>query len=562
MPRLNKPLIEYPRPQLVRGSYLCLNGEWEYAIRNDKKVPDVFDGTIMVPFSPETDLSGVNRMVGPDERLYYRLKFTLDDSFIKDKVILHFTAVDQIADVYINDAHLGLHVGGYLPFEFDIKPFLERENVLLVKVKDVTDTSHFSRGKQKIKRGGIWYTPQSGIYMPVWLESVTKDYIQDLRITPDIDNQVVKINIISDSPSATIKIMNKERTVATNTEIAYPIESMHLWSPEDPYLYSFTVKTKGDEVSSYFAMRKVSTMMLNGKKVLALNNKPYFMKGVLDQGYYKGSLYTPQSYQDYTADIGLVKSLGFNTIRKHIKIEAPRWYYECDRMGILVWQDFINGGGKYKNSIVLKPLITGKHKKDNHYAAFARDDIEGRMEAKQEFRDIINYLYNYPCIVLWTIFNEGWGQFDAKDIYHGLKDLDKTRLFDHASGWHDQGVSDVKSMHVYFKHVKMPKKSEIKNRAVVLSEFGGFQLPIKDHMKAGKKTYHSYGTVSKWLAAYEKCILKDVVKNIPKGLCACIYTQLSDVEDELNGFVTFDRQVVKASVEKIRLINDKIKFPE
>ena len=560
MNRANKPLIDYPRPQLVRNSYLSLNGEWEYAIRKDKKVPDNFDGTIMVPFSPETELSGVNRTLQPDERLYYRLKFSLDKSFIKDKVILHFMGVDQIADVYINDAHLGLHVGGYLPFEFDIKPFLEKENVLLVKVRDMSDTSHFSRGKQKIKRGGIWYTPQSGIYMPVWLESVSNDYIQELKITPDVDNSEIRINVISDAPGATIKIFGKEKAIPTNEEVSYHVDNMHLWSPEDPFLYRFSVKTKDDEITSYFAMRKVSTMMHNGHKVLALNNKPYFMKGVLDQGYYKSGLYTPESYQDYVSDLGLIKSLGFNTVRKHIKIEMPRWYYECDRMGLLVWQDFINGGGKYKPSIVLKPLITGKHKKDNRYKAFGRNDMEGRIEAKQEFRDIVNYLYNTPSIVLWTIFNEGWGQFDAKDIYYGLRDMDKSRLFDHASGWHDQGVSDVKSLHVYFKKVKMPSKGKIKNRAVVLSEFGGLVLPIKDHMRKGKQTYKVYKNTGKWLDAYEKMIERDVVNNIKKGLSACIYKQLSDVEDELNGFVTFDRQVVKVSVEKIKAINEKIKF--
>ena len=560
MDRNKTPLIEYPRPQLVRSSYLCLNGEWEYAIRKDKIVPDTFDGKIMVPFSPETELSGVNKIVHPNERLYYRLKFKLDPSFIKDKVILHFTAVDQIADVYLNDAHLGLHVGGYLPFEFDIKPFLEKENVLLVKVRDMTDTSHFSRGKQKIKRGGIWYTPQSGIYMPVWIESVSEDYIKRLVITPDVDNKEVRINVVSNAPGAVIKIFGKEQSIPTNEEVSYHIDNPHLWSPEDPFLYHFTVRTKGDEISSYFAMRKVSTVIHNGHKVLALNNKPYFMKGVLDQGYYKSGLYTPESYQDYVSDLGLIKSLGFNTVRKHIKIEAPRWYYECDRLGLLVWQDFINGGSKYRPSAVMFPLITGKHKKDNKYRYFGREDVEGRMEAKQEFRDIIKYLYNVPSIVLWTIFNEGWGQFDAKDIYYGLRDLDKTRLFDHASGWHDQGVSDVKSLHVYFKRVKMPTANQTKNRAVVLSEFGGFVLPIKDHMMNGKKTYKSFKSVDKWLDAYEKCIEKDVLKNIPKGLSACIYTQLSDVEDELNGFVTFDRKVVKASVEKIKKINDRIKF--
>ena len=560
MDRTKAPLIEYPRPQLVRSSYLSLNGEWEYAIRKDKKTPDKFDGKIMVPFSPETEISGVNKVLHPNERLYYRLKFKLDKNFIKDKVILHFMAVDQIADVYLNDAHLGLHVGGYLPFEFDIKPFLEEENTLLVKVRDLTDTSHFSRGKQKIKRGGIWYTPQSGIYMPVWLESVSNDYVKDIKITPDVDKQEVIINVKSAAKGATIKIFGKEKQIPTNEDVIFDVPTMRLWSPEDPFLYRFSVKTDGDEVSSYFGMRKVSTMIYNGHKVLALNNKPYFMKGVLDQGYYKSGLYTPESYEDYAADLGLIKSLGFNTVRKHIKIEAPRWYYECDRLGLLVWQDFINGGEKYKPSVVMFPLVTGKHKKDNQYRLFGRGNVEGRMEAKQEFREIIKYLYNYPCIVLWTIFNEGWGQFDAKDIYYGLRDLDKTRLFDHASGWHDQGVSDVKSLHVYFKKVKMPSEASIKNRAVVLSEFGGYVLPIKDHMRSGKKTYKAYKSPDKWLDAYEKCIKRDVISNIPRGLSACIYTQLSDVEDELNGFITFDRKVVKASVEKIKKINDEIKY--
>ena len=560
MERAKKPLADYPRPQLARSSYICLNGEWEYCIRKDKKVPDIFDGKIMVPFSPETEASGVNKTLHPDERLYYRLRFRLDKSFIKDKVLLHFTAVDQIADVYINDAHLGLHVGGYLPFEFDIKPFLEEENVLLVKVRDLSDTSYFSRGKQKIKRGGIWYTPQSGIYMPVWLESVSEDYIQDLRIIPDIDKEQIKITVISDAPGAVIKIFGKERTIPTNQEVAYHVENMRLWSPEDPFLYSFTVRTKGDEVSSYFGMRKVSVMEHNGHKVLALNNKPYFMKGVLDQGYYKSGLYTPEAYQDYTSDIGLVKSMGFNTIRKHIKIECPRWYYECDRMGVLVWQDFVNGGSKYHPSVTMAPLITGRHRKDNAYRLFGRSSPEGRMEAKQEFKDTINYLFNSPCIVLWTMFNEGWGQFDAKEIYNNIKELDETRLFDHASGWHDQGVSDVKSLHVYFKKVKMPKAKEIKDRVVVLSEFGGYVLPIKDHTGKGKVPYNSFSYPDQWLAAYEKCINRDVVSNIPKGLSACIYTQLSDVEDECNGFVTFDRKVVKASVEKIKRINERIKF--
>ena len=554
----SQPLSEYPRPQLVRDSYLCLNGEWEYAINKNADIPQNFDGKIIVPFSPETSASGVNRMVGSDDYLYYRLSFKLDKNFIKDKVILHFTAVDQIAEVYLNDQYLGKHVGGYLPFEFEIKQYLKEENILILRVQDKTDDVELSRGKQKINRGGIWYTPQSGIYMPVWLESVSNDYIKNIKITPDLDNKQVKIIVYSDSEMATIHIFGKDHIITTNKEHTFNVEDLHEWSPENPYLYVFSVATENDVVNSYFAMRKVSITEHNGHKVIALNNKPYFMKGVLDQGYYQKGLYTPEDYQEYINDIQLVKSLGFNTIRKHIKIEAPRWYYECDRLGILVWQDFINGGGHYKFPTIAFPLITGIHKKDTKYARFARKNAECRDFSLQEFKDTIDYLYNVPSIVLWTIFNEGWGQFDSVKIYDELKQIDDTRLYDHASGWHDQGISDVKSLHVYFKAVKMPKEKETKNRSVILSEFGGFLLPIEGHMQKGKKTYRSYKDFNTWLKVYEECINRDVIANIPKGLSAAIYTQLSDVEDELNGFVTFDREVVKVDIEKIKSINDKI----
>ena len=557
---MRKPLSEYPRPQLVRESYLCLNGEWDYAITKSDAFPNEYDGKIIVPFSSETEASGVNKTIGQDDYLFYRLIFKLDKSFIKDKVILHFTAVDQITDVYINDHHLGQHIGGYLPFEFDIKPYLKDENVLIVKVKDETDNNHLSRGKQKTKRGGIWYTPQSGIYMPVWLESVSNDYIKNIKITPDLDNTCVKLTVFSDAEMVTLHLLGKDHLLTTNKEHTIEIDNVHEWSPEDPYLYIFSIRSENDEVNSYFAMRKVSTMMHNGHKVIALNNKPYFMKGVLDQGYYKPGLYTPESYQDYIDDITLVKALGFNTIRKHIKIEAPRWYYECDRLGVLVWQDFINGGGQYRFSTIAFPLITGVHHKDTNYRKFARDNKEGREFAIKEFKDTIEYLYNVPSIVLWTIFNEGWGQFDSKEIYEEMKKLDNTRLYDHASGWHDQGISDVKSLHVYFKKVNMPKEKEIKDRVVILSEFGGYLLPVRGHMQKGKKTYRSYKDGQSWLEAYEQCINRDVIDNLPKGLSASIYTQLSDVEDELNGFITFDRQVLKVNPPSLKRINDKIKF--
>ena len=558
---MKQPLSEYPRPQFCRDSYLSLNGYWEYSFSDAPDIPKSWEGKILVPYSPETTLSEVNRFLKPNEYLFYKLEFNLNDFVVKDKVLLHFLGVDQIADVYLNGQHLGQHIGGYLPFEFEIKEYLKEQNELIVRVQDFTDTSFYSRGKQRIKRGGIWYTPQSGIYFPVFIESVSNDYIKSVKFTPDIDNQEIIINIKCDLPEVGIHIFNMDRPISTNKDVHVKVKDMHLWSPEDPYLYFVKIYTDNDEVTSYFAMRKFSTIIDDkGYTRLALNNKPIFMKGVLDQGYYKEGLYTPNSYEDYIKDIELVKSLGFNTIRKHIKIEIPRWYFECDKRGIIVWQDFVNGGEQYKFSTIAFPLITGKHHKDTNYRKFARTSLQGRIFAEQEFRDTIEYLYNSPCIGLWTIFNEGWGQFDSVRIFEELKEEDPTRLFDHASGWHDQGVSDVKSLHVYFKKVKLPKSKQVKHRSIILSEFGGFVLPIKGHMMNGKKTYRSFNDKDKWFKQYQKCIQRDVINNIPKGLSASVYTQLSDVEDECNGFITFDREVIKVEPDIIKEVNDQIKL--
>ena len=559
---MNKqPLNEYPRPQFYRDSYKSLNGYWDYKITKSAEIPVDFNGKILVPYSPETKLSEVNHILQPDEYLFYRLKFSLGDFEVKDKVFLHFLAVDQIAEVYLNGTLLGKHVGGFLPFSFEIKNYLKEENELIVKVQDFTDTSFLSRGKQKLEHGGIWYTPQSGIYFPVFLESVPNEYVEAIKITPNIDNSEIVINVKTTAKTVAINVFDKTEHIPANEDVHIKVEKMHLWTPEDPYLYTIKVSTLHDDVFSYFALRKFSLVKdEKGITRLGLNNKPYFMKGVLDQGYYKDGLLTPNSYDDYVKDIKFVKSLGFNMIRKHIKIEMPRWYYECDKHGLIVWQDFVNGGESYKFSTIAFPLITGIHHNDHNYKKFSRQNEEGRKQTIQEFKDTINYLYNVPSIGLWTIFNEGWGQFDSKDVLSELQKLDNARLFDHASGWHDQGVSDVKSYHVYFKRFKLKNSKISEKRAIILSEFGGFVLAIDGHMMEGNHVYKSFKNEEDWLEKYRTTIYHDVLDNIPKGLSAIVYTQLSDVEEELNGFITFDREVVKVEPNKIRAINDMIKY--
>ena len=559
---MSQPLNEYPRPQLKRDSYLCLNGLWEYAIRKEEAIPDCFDGPILVPYSPEVEKSGVNKVVGPDDYLFYRLEFKLPKSFIKDKIFLHFGAVDQIAEVFINGQFAIKHIGGFLPFSIDIKPFIKDNNVeIILRVRDTTNSSHHSSGKQSLKPGGIWYKPQSGIYMPVWLESVSEGYIEKLKITPNIDEKTVSIWFNSSLKQANLELEGKIYQVESNKDNVIPIDEPKLWSPDNPYLYEFKINNDVDTISSYFAMRKISLINNSkGQLVIALNNKECFMKGVLDQGYYQDGLLTPNSDEDYINDIMLVKNLGFNVSRKHIKIESLRWYYHCDRLGLLVWQDFVNGCTKYDFWLNQVPLFVRYKISDHRYKKFFRENEEGRKEAYQEFLDTIDLLYNSPCIVLWTIFNEAWGQFDAKEIYEKLKQIDPTRLYDHASGWHDQGSSDVKSMHIYKWKVKVPNKRKIKNRAFVCSECGAYILDkrLKEAKKKEGFIYLLFNNKEDFQKEYIRFISEEIKPAKANGMSAFIYTQLSDVEEEMNGFVSYDRKEIKVDVDVIKKVNELI----
>ncbi len=554
-------LPEYPRPQLERNSYINLNGEWDYAITDSEEKPAVFEGKIIVPFSPESELSGVNRTLAPDQWLWYEREISLPYDFNKGRVLLHFGAVDQSAWVYVNGTLACCHVGGYTPFSADITDLLCGErNVITVKVQDLSDTSHHSRGKQKTKRGGIWYTAQSGIWQTVWMESVSEVYISSLRITPLYDDSAVEITAVSSADCEGTIVMEdgREFTVEANKPAVIPMPEFEAWSPDNPRLYTFEARLGSDCVKSYFGMRKFSVEAdEQGVKRLFLNGKPCFHNGLLDQGYYPDGILTPPSDEAMVFDIETMKKYGFNMLRKHIKLEPLRWYYHCDRLGMLVWQDMFNGGEQYKFTTISVPLVTGRHKKDSKYAAFARKSPEGRVQYYRELDELIDTLYNSVSVAMWVPFNEGWGQFDAEEAVRRIFAKDTTRTIDHASGWHDQFIGDIKSLHVYFKPYR--HKKDRLGRAVVLSEFGGYNCMIKGHSFNTKDFgYKKSADTGELLKLYKELYEKQIIPAKSKGLCATVYTQVTDVEDEVNGLLTYDRMVEKLPAEELLSINRQL----
>ena len=551
------PLAEYPRPQFVRNSYMNLNGVWKCAFTDSHDLPKCFSTDILVPFSPETPLSGVGRVLKPSEYLHYEKSFTLPSDFNQGRVFLHFGAVDQIADVYINGTLAGSHTGGYTPFSFEITDQIrEGENRIHVTVRDYSDTREYSRGKQKFHRGQIWYSPQSGIWQTVWLESTPKEYLHSVRITPEYDSEQVRFDFDADCEVLST-VYDGDTLIAETTGNVVKLPNFKSWSPESPFLYNVVFTCGKDRVKSYFGMRKFSTGKdENGIERLFLNNKPYFHNGLLDQGYYPDGFLTPPSNEALEFDVKTVKNMGFNMLRKHIKIEPLLWYHYCDVNGILVWQDMVNGGGKYGLEINVLPFI-GINLDDTNYKTFKRTDASQRESYYRELKEMIDTLYNCPCIALWVPFNEGWGQFDSAKAYRYIKELDPTRTVDSASGWHDRGVTDVISKHIYFTPIKV-KKGE---KPYVLSEFGGFSHRVKGHTFNDKMFgYKIYGTPESLAKAYKKTFEKVIIPQIKTGLSATVYTQLTDVEDELNGLLTYDRKVQKIPAAFLRKINERVKL--
>ncbi len=564
----DKPLQEYPRPQFRRKSYINLNGWWNYAITQKDEQPNMFDGEILVPFSPESALSGVQRQLNPKEYLWYFKDFVLPNGFNKGVVLLNFGAVDSICDVYVNDKHVCHHEGGYNAFTADISKYLRGngENRLMLKVRDFTDTKCCTNGKQSTHRKGMWYTPQSGIWQTVWLESVCKQYIKGIKITPDFDNAQVSVEVDCnfDEP-VTVIVTDGDQEICKKDgkktfTLDFPESKFKPWTPETPFLYGLKIVSRLDFVESYFAMRKYSCQNVDGTMRLMLNNQPYFHNGLLDQGYWPDGLYTAPSDEALVYDIQTMKDLGFNMLRKHVKVEPMRWYYHCDRLGMLVWQDMPSGGTRQRKWFTLAlPYLGKRNLQDSNYKRFSRQSQQSRDIFVKEYKEMIAQLYNCPCISTWVPFNEGWGQFDANKIAQQTKLWDATRLVDHASGWHDQGGGDFQSLHVYFKEVKFTNDGK---RTTVLSEFGGYSYKDMQHSFNLKNTYayELYDTKEQFNDGLKKLYERDVIPKIKQGLSAAVYTQVSDVEDEVNGLMTYDRKVLKVDAEMMKDINEKVKI--
>jgi len=559
------PHAEHPLPQAERESWLCLNGEWSFykIAANGNKTEK---SSILVPFSPETPNSGVpsgfSLEVG--ETLVYTRTVHVPPSLLLGRTVLHFGAVDSACTVSLNGVEVGSHKGGFTAFDFDVTNVIhEGENTLTVICTDEATRNGDARGKQSDRRGGIWYTPQSGIWQTVWLESMPKTYIHGLKITPDAEARSVRIESDSMGESQTVIVYDEDTEIlrADYTDavtLTYPFE---LWSPENPKLYGMVLtNAAGDRIRSYFGVRSFGQSR-DGQGIarLTMNGEPYFFNGVLDQGYWSDGFLTYPSDRAAYEELKMLRDMGFNTVRKHIKLEPMRWYYHCDRLGLVVWQDFVNGGGDYRFAHVAAFPFLGFHHRDNDYRYFAREDATARADFLREADETVAQLYNCVCIGLWCPFNEGWGQFDSAEMTERVRRLDPTRIIDSVSGWHDQGVgkTDLCSLHTYYTPLRVPRDS----RPVVLSEFGGYSMKVEGHVFDPKREfgYKKFQSTDDLLAALRVLYLKRLLPLISRGLCGCIYTQVSDVEEEINGLVTYDRKVIKVPIREMRRINDAIR---
>lgn len=568
------PWNEYPRPQMVRKDWKCLNGLWDYAIR-PKKVTKIerFDGKILVPYPIESALSRVKKPLSPTQHLWYRKTFSVPEDWVGHKVLLHFGGVDWKTIVVVNGVEVGTHIGGYNPFSFDITTALDlkNENEIIVKVYDPTDKERIPAGKQKRKPLVVFYTPNSGIWQTVWIEAVPQIYINKLKLTPNIDSSEINVNIKTNIGeqvqkfSTRVKILGEGVTVAEKEDsvkspLNIKIPQPQLWSPENPYLYDLEIELLNqgqtlDKVKSYFGMRKFSLEKdENGKYRFYLNNKPYFMMGTLDQGYWPDGIYTAPTDEALRWDIEMTKKFGFNMIRKHIKVEPLRWYYHCDKLGMIVWQDMPSPSFSPKYFLLKwsARILKFKVEDSKKYRRVGLKDPRYRKYLEKELKEMIDTHYNVPSIAIWVPFNEMWGQFDAKRIGDWTIKYDPTRLVDHTSGFFDQGGSHFISKHNYADTFKMPENSG--NRGVVLSETGGYTMKIPEHSWNPKKKfgYKTFNSKEQLHSAFENMVDNVLTPAITDGLSGVVYTQTTDVEIEYNGLITYDRKILKMDPEIIK----------
>ena len=534
---VEKPWNVYPRPQMRRDNWINLNGMWEFSAA--EKEPEE-RASICVPFCPESTLSGVGRHFREGVVLRYSRRVTLPPEYERGRVLLHIGAADQTLECRVNGQNIGTHAGGYEAMTFDItSALISGENEIELRCQDDLNDKSFPYGKQvkPEKRGGMWYTSVSGIWQTVWLERVPESYIEKLSI--ENRGTAVTIDIGMDAPG-TVTVAGLGEFPLKAGKVAITPDAPHLWSPEDPYLYDFTVETEEDRVESYFAIRTLEIKKVGNYPRLCLNGKPYFFHGLLDQGYWPEGLFTPPEPRCYADDILAMKALGFNTLRKHIKVEPEEFYYQCDKLGMIVWQDMVNNGEYRFFRDTALPTIG--------FQKLPEGFLRQKQAVRERFRDCaratVNQLKNHPSIVLWTIFNEGWGQFDADGVYDWFRSLDDTRFIDTTSGWFRRKKTDVDSRHVYFRRVKLRGDGK---KPLILSEFGGKTYRTEGHIYNPTKTY-GYGkceSLEELNETVQRLYLEEVLPQVEWGLCAAIYTQLSDVEDEINGAVTYDRKVRK-----------------
>lgn len=535
----------YPRPQLRRDSYVNLNGRWDFQLSPSPDFPEQYEDTITVPFCPESALSGLEKAVEAGSYLFYRRELTLPADFNRGQVLLHIGAADQVADIYVNQQHMGHHEGGCNAFTVDITDALQESSTLIIRCHDDLRDTSFPYGKQTLKRGGMWYTPVSGIWQSVWLESVPQQHIASLDIRVTTTDATITI---TPALEGTVRCEGVDYPLHNGRAVIVPARP-HCWMPEDPYLYDFTVETAEDMVESYFALRTIECKEVKGIPRLLLNGKPYFFHGLLDQGYWPDGIYTPPSPQCYAEDILAMKALGFNTLRKHIKVEPEEFYYQCDKLGMVVFQDMVNNGDYSFFRDTALPTVCVQKLRDKN---FHRDE-KTRERFLQAMTETVQQLRNHPSILYWTIFNEGWGQFDADSVYERMRALDDSRVIDATSGWFRRKKSDVDSRHIYFGPWSQLKASD---HPLVLSEFGGYACPIEGHIFNPVKAYGYKACTSTedFRVQIEALYRKRILPAVKKGLCAAIMTQVSDVEDEINGFLTYDRAVCKGDAASMLAI--------